>query len=1235
MSENDKLNNDDKRGEYFTKWIQENFIPCGIVYSTDKIKEILKKNNLTPSEFMRPFGDLNNIPFKIQINDYNSTINDFKIDFFDSEDFDENNTNLEFYLYNCLKHNNNIPKFSLENTYKNISDITSEMNYYAFNYFNEMEKVIIEHCYFCESELYQQPFCSVYLVSINDDIETIKNMKNKYPLLLRDTYEKNISTLILVFNDKSNEENFLQDNNIILKNLKIIKSLFNNEEVIYFEINGSKTKNLENNNIFKKYIHRLELYGKYFSEGESKIVEKGVLLTNDEINALKTNINAFIQINFRDSIIKFAKKIIDSTPQKDKNIFNIFSNKFKLIECEHYYTKKFIKPEKDLYLLCFLLFYLRDYKNSLFYLEKLENKIKKLCERLECSIVQLKIILKYICSDKKKIDFKEAIDLYISHRVKLSNKIPNRLKYYGTFRAFIILLKLLEDYDLEKAFRIMNDYDDLFRNFCCKLFQPLLYEKRSFYYLFFEKPSLRKFIFEILITTAKYFNQNYESSLIRLTYRLNGLKYIYKILKFNEITNPNYTLSFLDLKKFICYNLTIFCEQLNYLDSNFQILYNNISLYEVLEGQIFDSKGKSVYDLSNTGEDKKVAELFSKLIKFFQKNKDFLQNYSIPKIDQTSLILIKEGDLLISNNKTPSNYYESFSKFSIPVTNKKYSLLSNEDLYILKLTDMITNKKQYGNYFIKKEHIINKDEEIIIHFDLINPLPIDIFAEDIHPIIENENLVECEHVKSSLQPKIRKTVLLKIKFKEIGKIVILGISLNIFSNIRVKTYFKYPLKHSYLYDNYEKRSEDENLVIVQPKKRKRRKFSSAHRINYKDKEKNYSFEILEKDLNINISIPYLNEGIHLYQYELFYLPIKIINKYRAKIKKFTIFLNSIQNTIICPNYIYKQIDLNEEKLIQIPIIPKILGNNYLNIVIKFESLSEDIEIKSYMIKIVTHKSINIQVCDILMEKENLFERRRIIFDFDLQNSTQFTKMVIDNKIVGLLIGDKLIKSFEKELETSTNGRYYKEIEILFQDSKNKYLDDLFITEELIGEHNINSYIFYIQQILEKEKNIIYQFQLETKENTIKNFIYLYHPINIIENMNYQESYLKKILRESSQIFIKSNLISENENYINITLSINPKPFINFFKSNIFSLKIKINEESNDFIWIGLKEFLITDFSKETKMNFSFIYSIDTLSADEFDLNQHNLNQFLYEVTLNPLLKTVTFTNILKPIYNQN
>ena len=546
---------------------------------------------------------------------------------------------------------------------------------------------------------------------------------------------------------------------------------------------------------------------------------------------------------------------------------------------------------------------------------------------------------------------------------------------------------------------------------------------------------------------------------------------------------------------------------------------------------------------------------------------------------------------------------------------------------------MITNNRQYGNYFINKEHIMNKNEEIIIHFDLVNPLPIDIFAEAIYPIIDNEKLVEYEQIKSSLQPKIRKTVSLKIKFKEVGKITILGISLNIFSNIRVKSFFQYPLKHSYLYDSYDKRNENIDIVInTISKKRKRRKFSGAHRINYKDKEKNYSFEILDKEFNINISIPYLEEGVHLYQHELFYLPIKIFNKFRINIKRFTIYLSSIRNTIICPNYIFHELNINEEKIIQIPIISKILGNNYLEIVIKFESLNEDIEIKSYMLKVITHKSINIQVSDILMEKENFFERRRIIFDFDLQKTDKFTKMITDNNITSLLIGEKLLKSFEKDLEVSSNDRYYKEIEILFQDSKIKYINDIFLSEDLIEEYNKEAYIFYISKLLEKEKNIIYQFQLETNDKKTKNFLYVYHPMDIIENMNYQESYLKKILRESTNISYIKESISSNEYYVTVTLSINPKPFINFFKSNIFSLKIKIDEESNNFIWIGLKEFTINDFTKETIIKFSFIYSIDTLSTNEYNLNEYNINQFLYEVTLNPLLKTVTFTNILKPIY---
>ncbi len=1234
MTENEQKKSEEKKGEYFTKWIEENFIPCGIVYTTDKSKEILKRNNLTGSEFMRPFGDLKNIPFDVKINDNNYTLNDFRIDFFDYEDFKENDVNLEYYLNNCLNNKKNCPQFSLEKSFNDISDITKQMNYYAFNYFNEMEKIILEHCYFCESELYQQPLCSVYIISINDDIETINKLKQTFPILLIDTYyDKIISTLVLILNDKSDSQSFLTDNKTIQSNINTIKKLFLKEEVIYFEINGNIEKNLENNYLFCKYLHKLEENGKYFSEDNFNISEKGILLTTEEINILKNNINIFFQKTFREKILELVKNLLDSNPQKEHNkLLNIFSSKAKLVNCAYFSTKKFLQPERDLYLLCVLLFYLRDYKNAFVYIERLETKVKKLSEeRLECPIVQLKVILKYIL--KKKCDFKESLDLYISNQIFETAKISNKNKYFVSYRSFIILLKMLEDYDLKEAIKIIDTYNNIFLNFCCKLFPPLLFEKRSFYYLFLDKPNVRKLIFEILKITGQYFDKIKNNFLLKFKYQLNEFKYIYHLLNFEELSNPNYALSFVNIKKYVCNIMSTCCEQLSYIDANFKILCNNISLYTVFEGQILNSNGKSIYNLSDTGEDKKVAELFSKLIRFFQSNEDSLRNYSIPKIDQTSLVVIKEQDLSILKHKVPSNYYESFSKFAIPIVNIKYSLLTNEDLYILKLIDMITNNRQYGNYFINKEHIINKNEEIIIHFDLVNPLPIDIFAEDISPIIDNEKLVEYEHIKSSLQPKIRKTVSLKIKFKELGKITILGISLNIFSNIRVKAFFQYPLKHSYLYDSFDKRNENIEIILNSvAKKRKRRKFSGAHRINYKDKERNYSFEILDKDININISIPYLDEGIHLYQYELYYLPIKISNKFRINIKRFTIYLSSIRNTIISPKYIFHELDINEEKTIQIPIIPKILGNNYLEIIIKFESLNEDIEIKSYMLKVITHKSINIQVSDILMEKENLFERRRIIFDFDLQKTDKFTKMILDNNITCLLIGEKLLKSFEKDLEVSTNERYYKEIEILFQDSETKYIKDIFLSDDLIEEHNKEAYIFYISKLLEKDKNIIYQFQLETNDKKIKNFLYVYYPMEIIENMNYQESYLKKILRESTNMSYILESISSNENYVTVTLSINPKPFINFFKSNIFSLKIKIDEESNNFIWIGLKEFTINDFSNETIIKFSFIYSFDTLSTNEFNLNELNINQFLYEVTLNPLLKTVTFTNILKPIY---
>ena len=43
----------------FEEWLTQTFLPCGVVYSTESAKKILSKNNLTASEFLRPFGDFN------------------------------------------------------------------------------------------------------------------------------------------------------------------------------------------------------------------------------------------------------------------------------------------------------------------------------------------------------------------------------------------------------------------------------------------------------------------------------------------------------------------------------------------------------------------------------------------------------------------------------------------------------------------------------------------------------------------------------------------------------------------------------------------------------------------------------------------------------------------------------------------------------------------------------------------------------------------------------------------------------------------------------------------------------------------------------------------------------------------------------------------------------------------------------------------------------------------------
>ena len=93
----------------FQDWVSDSFRPCCLVYCSEKAKQIIAQNNLTPSEFLRPFGDFRGKKIQIQINEKEKepiTINNFILDFYDNDKFKVlDKDSIENYLNTMFKIN--------------------------------------------------------------------------------------------------------------------------------------------------------------------------------------------------------------------------------------------------------------------------------------------------------------------------------------------------------------------------------------------------------------------------------------------------------------------------------------------------------------------------------------------------------------------------------------------------------------------------------------------------------------------------------------------------------------------------------------------------------------------------------------------------------------------------------------------------------------------------------------------------------------------------------------------------------------------------------------------------------------------------------------------------------------------------------------------------------------------------------------------------------------------------
>ena len=197
---------------YFKEWIIENFLPCGIVYTSEKARKIIEKNHLTPAEFLRPMADFTGERLDYNISDNlsepNRTLLNFRFDFYDNNKFFETKEKHSDYILTMF--NENAPDWNLSLplvSKKNGESFLSKLHYYSTPWFREFEKTLLEFHHFNEYELYQQPLLSVFMCSIDENpsifAQNLSQGNNVPKLLYEAKYQSPSEFLLIIINDCS------------------------------------------------------------------------------------------------------------------------------------------------------------------------------------------------------------------------------------------------------------------------------------------------------------------------------------------------------------------------------------------------------------------------------------------------------------------------------------------------------------------------------------------------------------------------------------------------------------------------------------------------------------------------------------------------------------------------------------------------------------------------------------------------------------------------------------------------------------------------------------------------------------------------------------------------------------------------------------------------------------------------------------------------------------------------
>ena len=1146
-------------GNYLQSWLTEIFTPCALVYSSESALNSIKKNNLTPADFIRPLGDFKERQVDLFAYDKtiaapNSAIRNFVLDIYDNTKFksilEQNIENYFAIMFQYIA-----PDWKINSpimTKTNQEPFLSLIDSYSTPWYKEYEKLFFECHSLNDFALFKQPLFNICICSIKEEpsiINKIKDINNLPRLLQTGIYDTPTDNIIIVLNDVT--ENKLTEEEIQKYKKKFISEF--KVGVFFWEINKNKRKEDESEQMYlyevnkisefwKRYIHKTDLYNPDNDFYRNKETKFGELISQSDLKIYKEEFqNYFIQTYLKKIIVK-----IQNLGEVKKQKSNMFSSIFKgkkdeIVHHPNTQVYKLNVMERIYINLGLLYFYFHNYDAAYEILGFLYANIKKKSPAHKESLKIKLAVLKFICNLNKK-------DYNISEEVVLKSKNPDVL-----IEQQLFIIKMLEH---NRKFPLLRTKIKEFMSYTLKYFQqtksvstldflyPLLYEKQSIYYILDDK--FRKFLY-FMVMTGKYFNK---LGFVTKPYALLSFSNLFKFLQ-----NPSY--SFINSRKKITKKMAKICNVTSYYEAGFQLSKNCLD-FSVLYNEIKKiEKGK---EIKEGDEQSYFIGIFMNIVNKIQnnlelKNKIDITVLDIPQIDDGSLLLVEENDFNIKKinceiNKdkkkwTVFNHYIK-SYFTNPYVN-----LDKTDLERLKLlNDIINTKKLISNYYSRRKFHGNINQKLYVKCTIKNPLLITLQVSSIKLYCDfipekkddtnNESEIKINEEKSkneidftknlilneemcNMNPMEERQILLNVTSTIPGKVIIKGISFVLFTDSyiihrfyqkRKNKLYQYRHKPNSVDSKKRKSSTDSNSGSEHQSGRASMNNSTtgvdsmqaalSMQINFTKESTNHiskktKIEYTIKDYSDDVYIEFpMGLDIDIFLYQLILFPMILHNTSSShRIRRFSIFIENSDDRKIKSfyKYITKDIELNPD-------------NKSQKILLPIYPINTSNDNQNLYIKVLVKCADEMRV--------NPIEVKRFIIKLNVKDSFSFSMKETYNNLSSYDKNNNIFRQIDFSLKTDIKINNKSEL-------ANFRIDEPLLNDKLIL-NNRENYVL-------NDSDVHEIFRFNKDENMSPNI----ENKNKIENiLNQKEIYeINKKDESNNHIFDKFNKIINNTKDITI------------------------------------------------------------------------------------------------------